>query len=183
VEDSAAPQAVVDSGPNGPTADTTPSFAFHATDAFPLGDAITFQCSIDTGSPSFGACSGPGNADTPASPLALGSYTFRVQATDAVGNSSIATRAFTVKSAPDTTIDKGPKKKTSKRRPKFKFSSTEPGVTFQCKLDAGQFTPCTSPFKTPAKLRLGKHKFLVEAIDPSGIADPSPAVRKFKVIA
>ena len=85
------------------------------------------------GTASFATCSGPGNTDTPASPLADGTYAFRVQGTDQAGNSSVATRAFTVATpkpilpspAPETTITKGPKK-TRKTRPKFKFTSNEP---------------------------------------------------------
>ena len=67
---------------------------------------------------------------------------------------AVATRAFSVADAearpqpPDTTITKGPKK-TQKTRPKFKFSSTDPAATFQCKLDSGKFVACASPFRTP----------------------------------
>jgi hypothetical protein len=181
VEDSIPPAVSVDSGPSGTTTDTTPTFTFSGTDAV---GPITFQCSIDTGVASFGACSGPGNADTPPSPLAAGSHTFRVQATDAAGNSAVATHSFTVEipQPPDTAITKGPKNKTTKRRPKFKFTSTQAGSTFQCKVDKGQFARCTSPFKPP-KLGLGKHVLKVRAIGPTGVADPAPAVRKFKVIA
>ena len=68
----------VDSGPTGTTTDQTPTFTFSGSDAV---GPVAFQCSIDTGTPSFRACSGPGDSDTPASPLADGSYTFRVQAT------------------------------------------------------------------------------------------------------
>ena len=93
VEDSVPPQVSVTSGPTGTTTDTTPTFAFNATDAV---GPITFRCSIDTGTPSFRACSGPGNSDTPSSPLAAGAHTFRVEATDGAGNSAVATRSFTV---------------------------------------------------------------------------------------
>ena len=184
--DATPPSVSVDSGPNGTTSDQTPTFTFSATDS--AGPIALFRCSIDTGTPSFGACSGPGNSDTPASPLADNSYGFRVKATDVAGNSAIATRTFTVETpkppvpvAPDTTITKGPKKKTTTRRPKFKFTSSQAGSSFQCKLDRGTFKPCVSPFK-PAKLGFGKHVFSVQAIGPAGNADPSPAVRKFKVL-
>jgi hypothetical protein len=185
VEDSIPPAVSVDSGPAGTTTDSTPTFTFSGTDAV---GPITFQCSIDTGVASLGACSGPGNADTPSSPLAAGSHTFRVQATDAAGNSAVATRSFTVEipqppAPPDTAITKGPKKKTTKRRPKFKFTSTQAASTFQCQLDKGQSAPCTSPFVPPRKLGLGKHVLKVKAIGPTGVADTSPAVRKFKVVA
>jgi hypothetical protein len=82
---------------------------------------------------------------------------------------------------PDTTITKGPRKKTVKRRPKFRFSSSEPGATFRCQLDRGAFAPCTSPF-VPPKLSFGKHVLRVTAVDSVGNVDPTPAVRKFKVL-
>jgi Bacterial Ig-like domain len=185
VEDSIPPLVSVDSGPTGSTANKTPTFTFSATDAV---GPITFRCSIDTGTPSFGACSGPGNSDTPSSPLGDGSYSFRVQATDAAGNSAVATRSFAVQTpstppaaAPETTITKGPKK-TRKRKPKFTFTANQAGTTFQCKLDRGAFTKCTSPFVPAVKLRPGKHVLKVQAIGPTGLADDTPAVRKFKVI-
>ena len=181
--DGTPPSVAIDSGPTGTISDTSPTFTFSGTDAH---GPVTFLCSIDTGTASFGGCSGPGNSDTPASPLAGGAHIFRAQGTDAAGNSAVATRAFTVllpqpPAAPDTTITKGPKKKTTKRRPKFKFTSDQAGSTFQCKVDKGQFAPCTSPFKPP-KLALGKHVLRVKAIGPTGVADPAPAVKKFKVV-
>jgi hypothetical protein len=182
VEDSAPPVVSVTGGPTGATTDTTPTFTFSATDTV---GPVTVACSIDTGAASFRACSGPGNSDTPSSPLSAGSHTFRVQATDAAGNTATAARDFTVQipqppAPPDTAITKGPKKKTTKRRPKFKFTSTQAGSTFQCKLDKGPFAPCTSPF-VPPKLSLGKHVLKVKAIGPTGVADPSVAIRKFTV--
>jgi hypothetical protein len=183
VEDETPPDVSVDSGPSGLTNNPTPSFTFSGTDAH---GPVTFLCSIDTGTPSFGGCSGPGNSDTPTSPLAGGAHIFRAQGSDAAGNSAVATRSFTVEvpqpAAPDTTITKGPKKKTTKLRPKFKFTSSQGGSTFQCKVDKEQFASCASPFKPP-KLSLGKHVLKVRAIGPTGVADPAPAVKKFKVIA
>jgi hypothetical protein len=180
VEDSTPPQVSVDSGPTGTTSDQTPTFTFSGSDSI---GPVTFRCSIDTGAANFRTCSGPGNGDTPENPLADGSYTFRVQATDGAGNSAVATQPFSVQtlqpSPPETNITKGPKK-TRKTRPKFKFTSNEPGATFQCKLDKSQFVGCSSPFKPP-KLRPGKHKLQVRAIG-SGGTDPTPAVRKFRVL-
>jgi hypothetical protein len=186
--DGTPPSVSVDGGPTGVTTDQTPAFTFSATDT--AGPIAFFRCSIDTGTPSFRVCSGPGNSDAPASPLADDSYRFRVRATDVAGNSATATRSFTVQtpqppppsSPPDTTITKGPKKKSSKRKPKFKFTSSQPGSSFQCKLDRGTFQPCLSPFKPAAKLTFGKHVFTVQAVNSAGEVDPSPAVRKFKVV-
>lgn len=94
--DGTPPNTIIDSAPHGVTTDATPTFDFHSTEP-----GSTFACSIDTGTPSFGPCSGPGASHTPASPLADGSYTFRVRATDAQGNTdpSPATESFTVDTA------------------------------------------------------------------------------------
>ncbi|HMC07155.1 MAG TPA: hypothetical protein VKG89_07150 [Solirubrobacterales bacterium] len=78
------------SGPTGPTSDPRPTFGFASPDS-----SAAFRCSIDTGTPDFGACSGA-NSHRPASDLADGSYTFRVEATRASGDSSTATRGFSV---------------------------------------------------------------------------------------
>jgi hypothetical protein len=181
--DGTPPSVAIDSGPTGTITDTRPTFGFSGTDAH---GPVTFLCSFDTGTASFGGCSGPGDSDTPSSPLASGAHVFRAQGTDAAGNSAVATRSFNVQipqpAAPDTTITKGPKKKTTKRRPKFKFTATQAGSAFQCQVDKGRFSSCASPFKPP-KLSLGKHVLKVRAIGPTGLADPAPAVRKFKVVA
>lgn len=85
------------------------------------------------------------------------------------------------KTPPDTKILKGPPKKTHKRTAKFKFTSTEAGSSFQCKLDKKPFKPCVSP-KKYKQLKPGKHVFKVRAIDKAGNVDPTPAKRKFTVL-
>jgi CSLREA domain-containing protein len=85
------------------------------------------------------------------------------------------------KTPPDTKITKAPPKKTHKTTLKFKFTATEAGSTFQCKLDGKPFKPCRSP-KTYKKLKPGKHVFKVRAIDRAGNVDPTPAKRKFTVL-
>ena len=82
---------------------------------------------------------------------------------------------------PDTKIVKGPPKKTHKRAVKFKFTSTEAGSTFQCKLDRKPFKSCSSP-KKYKKLKPGKHVFKVRAMDKAGNVDPTPAKRRFSVL-
>ncbi len=97
--DATPPTATIDSGPAGITNDSTPTFGFHSNEA-----GSTFQCSIDTGTPAYGPCSGPGSSHTPPSPLGDGSYTFRLRATDAAGNQGTATRSFSL----DTAAPPGP---------------------------------------------------------------------------
>ena len=81
---------------------------------------------------------------------------------------------------PETTIRKGPKKKTLKRKATFAFDSDTAGSTFECKLDKKDFAPCTSPKK--AKVKPGRHTFQVRAIDPQGNADTTPAKRRWRVL-
>jgi len=79
---------------------------------------------------------------------------------------------------PDTKIDKGPKKKTKKKKATFKFSSTTPGATFECSVDGKAFASCASPFKV--KVKKGKHEFEVRAV-LAGVTDGSPAEQNWKV--
>lgn len=87
----------------------------------------------------------------------------------------------TDKTAPQTKITKGPKAKTHSTTAKFKFSSSEAGSSFECKLDKKPFKRCKSP-KKYKKLKPGKHVFRVRAIDKAGNVDPTPAKKKFKVL-
>ena len=103
----------------------------------------------------------------------------------------------TSKPAPDTTITKvqlykakqgkkgSPKLKKRKtgKPAKARFTFTGSGgegeLSFECKLDGGQFKPCTSP-TVYKKLKLGGHKFEVRAVDRAGNVDATPAVQEFK---
>jgi hypothetical protein len=80
---------------------------------------------------------------------------------------------------PETTILNGPKDKTRKRTATFEFTGTDTRAiaSFQCKLDAGAFTPCTSPHTV--KVKKGKHTFQVQAIDEAGNVG-SPATDTWK---
>jgi hypothetical protein len=80
---------------------------------------------------------------------------------------------------PETTITKHPKDKTKKKKAKFKFTSNEPGSTFECSLDGAQFAPCSSP--DTLKVKKGKHSFEVKAHDAAGNVDGSPASDNWKV--
>ncbi len=85
--------------------------------------------------------------------------------------------------APDTKLKGHPKAKikTSKRKVKVKFTFSSPDATarFACKLDKKAFATCRSP-KT-YRVKPGTHKFSVRAT-AGGVADPSPATFKFKVV-
>jgi uncharacterized repeat protein (TIGR02543 family) len=75
---------------------------------------------------------------------------------------------------PDTMITAHPDDPSLSADATFSFNSTEPGSTFECQLDGGGFTACTSPH-TYTGLDYGDHTFEVRAIDGAGNPDPSPA--------
>jgi hypothetical protein len=81
--------------------------------------------------------------------------------------------------APDTTVTKAPKKKSTKRKATIKFTATVPGSTFTCAVDKKAAKPCTSPFKK--KYKYGKHTVVITATSPAGLVDPTPVTVKFKV--
>jgi hypothetical protein len=72
--------------------------------------------------------------------------------------------------------------KTTQRRPRVKFKSSEPGSTFECKLDNKLWRACESPDKLK-KLKRRRHKVRVRAIDSTGNVDPTPATDSFRVLA
>jgi len=81
---------------------------------------------------------------------------------------------------PDTTITSGPSNTITTDSASFGFSASEPGSTYECKLDAGGWSPCTSA-KSYSGLGNGTHGFSVRAVDPAGNTDPTPASRSFTV--
>jgi hypothetical protein len=83
---------------------------------------------------------------------------------------------------PGTTLTGGPAGTISTRSPVFTFTSDDGGATFECRLDAGAFAACASPF-TAASLGDGAHAFAVRAVDAAGYRDASPASRSFAVDA
>ena len=85
------------------------------------------------------------------------------------------------KTPPTTSITSGPAKDSTigTNTTSFGFSS-EPGATFQCKLDAGAFAACTSPTSV-GPMGEGTHTFSVRATDSSGNVESPPASRPFRV--
>jgi hypothetical protein len=82
--------------------------------------------------------------------------------------------------APNTRLTSSPSRRTSLRRARFWFVSTEAGSRFQCKLDRRRWAACRSP-QAYVGLKKGLHVFRVRARDAAGNADPSPAVRSWRI--
>jgi sugar lactone lactonase YvrE len=101
--DTTPPTINITSGPSGTVVSTGASFSFTS----PSDPSATFTCDIDgTG---FSSCTSPWTYPTP--PLAPGQHTFKVIATDALGNASApAQRKWTIDTAthrPDALIATG----------------------------------------------------------------------------
>ncbi|MBN8870550.1 MAG: PD40 domain-containing protein [Solirubrobacterales bacterium] len=155
--DTQAPTVNITSGPAGLTNDSTPSFAFEAS------ESSTFQCKVDDGT--FASCSSPYTTSS----LADGAHTVKVMATDAAGNdSAVASREFTVDTTPPSvTITSGPEAKITATTATIEFSGSEDGSTFECSFDGGSFAACTSP-QSYSGLTLGDHSVAVRATDRAG---------------
>ena len=177
--DGTPPTTSIDGGP-GTVNDGTASFTFSSDDA-----NATFECEL-TGpgqSAGFSTCTSPQGYTG----LADGDYTFKVKATDTVGNTDTNPEVnnFTMDSAaPNTTIDSGPG--TTGGAATFTFSSTEANSTFECELTGpGQsagFTACTSP-KSYTGLAAGDYTFTVKATDAAGNTDADPATSGLFTVA
>lgn len=86
--------------------------------------------------------------------------------------------------APETRITKGPARETTKRRIRVNFTSTEPGSTFECRLDKDQWENCKAPYRPIRKggrLSLGEHLIEVRASDETGNTDKTPASRRWMI--
>ncbi len=81
---------------------------------------------------------------------------------------------------PETTIDSGPDDPTNQAEASFEFSSDDPAAGFECRLDDGSFSPCTSP-KHLSGLSDGEHQFRVRAVDQAASTDQTPALQTWTV--
>jgi len=66
------------------------------------------------------------------------------------------------------------------RRVAFRFTASETGSSFRCKLDARPFQPCASP--RAYRVKVGRHVFRVFAIDRAGNRDATPATFRFRLL-
>jgi Ca2+-binding RTX toxin-like protein len=93
----------------------------------------------------------------------------------------VASDCESIARAVNTAITAGPAEASSTGSPQSDFVfGSDPGTSFECKLDAGSWTPCASPYRTNW-LRNGAHSLSVRAVDVNGEPDLSPATRNFNV--
>jgi hypothetical protein len=185
--DTAAPEtsitAVVDGtgtamADGAATLSTSLTLSFAGTDNVGLA---RFECRLDGAG--FSACTSPLAYNA----LTLGRHAFDVRAVDTSNNVDATPARFTwtVDAAPDTSIIKTVDDHgklianggtTTSARLTFQFTGTDNGAIagFECRLDAGPFTPCTSPATYTVQGR-GLHKLRVRALDNNGFRDATPA--------
>jgi hypothetical protein len=118
---------------------------------------------------------------------------FQVQALDRPGPATITIMLRDVSMSASLTVVEPPvdttppdtritavKVRTAKRKAVVRFTSTEPGSTFECRLDDRPFRPCTTPW-TSTRLKPGRHVISVRARDKAGNTDAAPARQPFRV--
>ena len=148
-----APPVVDVSGPLL-TNDDTPAFTITTS-----GNPKTSTCLID------GVATACASSLTTA-PLTQGAHTVSAEFADYFGGSGADAISFTVDStAPNLKIAKGPKKKSSKKKAKFRFE-VDAGSALSCQLDKKPAAPCGTTAKF--KVKPGKHKLTVTATDSAG---------------
>jgi hypothetical protein len=99
-----------------------------------------------------------------ASALTDGSYSLRALATDLAGRTTSTTTTFTTDTVVPPTPTIGSAPAYTNTTASFSFTDTEAGVAYQCQLDSGGYTTCSSPATYPG-LSAGSHTFLVKARD------------------
>lgn len=78
---------------------------------------------------------------------------------------------------PNTTIGKV---KVKGRTVRIAFTSSEAGSSFRCNLDSQPLSGCSPPLKL-RRLKPGRHRVRIVAIDAAGNADPTGATAKFRI--
>jgi hypothetical protein len=161
--DAIAPAApTITANPANPTNSTSASFSF-------TGEAgATFSCQLDGGG--FTTCASPKNYTG----LAEGSHTFQVHQTDTANNTGPnASFTWTIDTTAPVapTITSSPAALSNSSSGSFSFTG-EPGGSFECQLDGGPFSTCSSP-KNYTGLTDGSHTFNVRQKDAANNTGPA----------
>jgi hypothetical protein len=122
-----------------------------------------------------------GHAMDPKHPfLSAGQFTVVLRTTDSWGNWAYATRVLTVRRPrrPDVRVIRA---RVDGTRAAVRFESDAAVAKFQCRLDAGAWRPCRSPFTTP-RLAAGGHRIEIRARDTFGQLSGRPARFRFAVL-
>lgn len=183
--DTVPPSTTIDAVPPSPNSGFAVGFSYSSSEPF-----SSFRCRLDDGAIQNCGSSASSGQKTYFD-LIDGHHTFRVRATDNAGNTdpTPATHSFLVQrflgdvTPPDTRILTAPPNPSRSPHATFAYGSTEPGSTFQCRLDTAPFAPCSALGAPYGPLPNGRHVFQVRAIDRAGNADSTPAAHAWRVAA
>lgn len=159
------PDTTITSKPTDPTNSTSAGFEFSSDVS-----GATFECKMDSGS--YESCTSPKYYTG----LSDGSHTFSVRASAAgLTDGTPASATWTVDtSPPDTSIDTKPVTPTSTLSATFTFSGAGTGGSYQCSINSGTATTCTSPLTFNATAN-ASNTISITAVDDAGNSDPTPA--------
>lgn len=169
--DTASPTVSITDNPPPATNQTTAAFTFSSSQP-----GSSFRCRIDSTDPGeFEPCGGPGvNGSKSYSDLDPGAHSFDVVAVDPAGNEATAdSHAWTIDTtAPTVNITGNPDVRSDQDSATFIYTASEPGPTFECRLDSGSFHSCPSPH-LELNLPDGAHSFEVRAKDAVNNTGPA----------
>ncbi len=151
----------------------------HPSLEFAVNRPVTASCAIDAVSL---PCSSP---FTWPRRLADGRHTLVVTVTDRGGRiGASAATSFKVDTKPPRTkiVQRPPRQLPTRFRARasFRFSSSEGGRSFRCKVDRGTYRPCGK--RLVRRFAPGKHVLRVRARDAAGNTDQTPALFRFRVV-
>jgi hypothetical protein len=185
--DTVAPVLTIESPGNG-TTDHYRAPAFSGAAGAANGDqpqiTITVYAGTNSSAPvvqTMTATASGGAWSAQSGALTNGTYTAVAEQTDLAGNTGSTSSTFTLDATPPhTVISSGPPSTVESPSASFSFFATVEGSTFQCQLDGGGWSSCSSPV-TYSGLSDGQHTFQVRATDPWGNTDQSPASQTWTI--
>ena len=103
-----------------------------------------------------------------------GNHALEAVATDNAGHPASTIENVSIDTTPPDTLVTSYPADPSNAPATFAFVSSEPGSTFECRIDGGAWGACTSPHTFPG-LTDGLHTAQVRATDPAGNTDQTPS--------
>lgn len=158
--------------PANPTASASAAFTFSSN------ETATFDCSLDS-TTNYTACDTNGSHSY-ASVAVNTAHTFRARATDAAGNAGVGNYVWLVDQLPpNTTINQAPSDPYPVDYADFSFSSNDASATYECRINGGPWTDCSSPVSYSGLGYANNHTFAVRATDALGNVETSPATHQW----
>ena len=173
-----APVTTIATHPDEHSNSPTGGFTFTNT-----ASPVSYECKLDTGA--WVPCDASYTTPT----LQDGPHTLSVRSSQSVTDAGAIVEdppvvfTWTIDTvAPDTTIATKPEDPSGSAIGVFTFTSNEDPVTYECKLDTGDWALCTASYSTPVLVN-GSHTLQVRATDAAANVDATPATYTWMVDA